>query len=297
MYAGKTLYVYDESSKKSSQLTTNKVEDFYIYNNIMYFNQVTMLTNNDLYAVNLSVGGEAEKINSNDVRNMISDGTYLYATHYNWAGVSGGLSRMKLDGTEYVKFSEINGGKNLTIKDNKLYYINCDTGATNGDMEYVDLSTITATSEKIKGVTLSKLKNVSQFIFENNTIYYSYEGTIYNYIARTNFTDLGNNSVQIASSKTHPRDMVLNGNYIYYYSYASTATSSAGFYKVSKTATADGTQELILACDSTYYGSSLSISDVGYLYFLNYIPKLPLLPGDAHFYQINLSSKAVTKIN
>ena len=35
MYAGKTLYCYDESSKKSSQLTTNKVEDFYIYEGIM----------------------------------------------------------------------------------------------------------------------------------------------------------------------------------------------------------------------------------------------------------------------
>ncbi len=296
MYAGKTLYVYDESTKRNSQLTTNKVEDFYIYNGIMYFNQVTMLTNNDLYAVNLTMGGEAEKINSNDVRNMISDGTYLYATHYNWAGVAGGMSRMKLDGTEYVKFSEVNGAKNLTIKDGKLYYINCDTGATNGDMEYIDLSTITSTSVNIKGVTLSKdLKNVSQFIFENDTIYYSYEGTIYNYIARTNFTDLGNNSVQIASSKTHPRDMVLNGNYIYYYSYASTATSSAGFYKVSKDAAADGTQELLVGYDSKYYGSSLSISNSGNLYFLNYIPKLLL--GDAHFYQINLSSKAVTKIN
>ena len=124
MYAGKTLYCYDESSKKSSQLTTNKVEDFYIYNDIMYFNQVSMLTNNDLYAVNLTIGGEAEKLNSNDVRNMTSDGTYLYATHYNWAGAAGGMSRMKLDGSEYVKFSEVNGAKNLTVRDGKLYYIN-----------------------------------------------------------------------------------------------------------------------------------------------------------------------------
>ena len=296
MYAGKTLYVYDESSKRNSQLTTNKVEDFYIYDGIMYFNQVTMLTNNDLYAADLTVGGEAEKINSNDVRNMVSDGTYLYATHYNWAGMAGGLSRMRLDGSDYVKFSEVNGAKNLTIKGDKLYYINCDNLATNGDMEYIDLSTITATSEDLEGTTLSsKLKNVSQFIFENEMIYYSYEGTIKNYIARTNFADLGNNSAQLASSKTHPRDMLLNGNYIYYYSYASTAASSAGFYKVSKNVTADGTQELLVACDSRYYGSNLSISDSGNLYFLNYIPKL--LQGDAHFYQIYLANKAVTKIN
>ena len=296
MYAGKTLYVYDEVTKKSSQLTANKVEDFYIYGDTLYFNQVTLLTNNDLYTADLKMGGEAEKINSNDVRNMISDGTYLYATHYNWAGVAGGISRMKLDGSEYVKFSDVNGAKNFAIRDKKLYYINCDTGATNGDMEYIDLSTITATSEEIKGTKLSNnLKNVSQFLFEGNKIYFSYEGTINNYIAVTDFTALGSNADKMASSKTHPRDMIIYGDYIYYYSYASTAVSSAGIYRVSKTATSDGSQELLLASDSTYYASCLSISSSGYLYFLNYIPKLLL--GNAHFYQLNLSNKEVVKIN
>lgn len=295
MYAGKTLYCYDESSKKSSQLTTNKVEDFYIYNGIMYFNQVTMLTNNDLYAVNLTVGGEAEKLNSNDVRNMVSDGTYLYATHYNWAGAAGGMSRMRLDGTEYVKFSEVNGAKNLTIKDGKLYFINCGTGQDNGYIEYVTLSDITSTSEGLTSTRLSNnIKNVKQFAFDGNNIFYIYNGTIENSVRRTDFTSLGEGT-KLASSKTNPNEILLNGNYVYYYSYAATAASSAGFYRVSKTATADGTQELLVGYDSKYYGSNLSISDSGNMYFLNYIPKLVL--GDAHFYQIDLSTKAVTKIN
>ena len=295
MYAGKTLYAYDESSKKSSQLTTNKVEDFYIYNGIMYFNQVTLLTNNDLYAVNISLGGEAEKISSNDVRNMTSDGTYLYATHYNWAGVAGGLSRMKLDGSEYVKFSEVNGAKNLTIKDGKLYYINCATGQDNGYIEYISLNDITNSTEDLDGTRLSNnIKNVKQFAFDGNNIFYIYNGTIDNSVRRTDFLSLGEGT-KLASSKTNPNEILLNGNYVYYYSYAATATSSAGFYRVSKNATADGTQELILGYDSKYYGSNLSISADGYLYFLNYIPKLLL--GDAHFYQLNLKNKAVIKIN
>lgn len=295
MYAGKTLYCYDESSKKSSQLTTNKVEDFYIYNGIMYFNQVTMLTNNDLYAVNLTMGGEAEKLNSNDVRNMTSDGTYLYATHYNWAGAAGGMSRMKLDGSEYVKFSEVNGAKNLTVKDGKLYYINCATGQDNGYIEYVTLSDITSTAEGLSGTRLSKnIKNVKQFAFDGNYIFYIYNGTIENSVRRTDFTSLGEGT-KLASSKTNPNEILLNGGYVYYYSYAVTAASSAGFYRVSKNATADGSQELLVNYDSRYYGSNLSISDSGNLYFLNYIPKLVL--GDAHFYQIKLSTKAVTKIN
>ena len=295
MYAGKTLYCYDESSKKSSQLTTNKVEDFYIYEGIMYFNQVTMLTNNDLYAVNLTMGGEAEKINSNDVRNMVSDGTYLYATHYNWAGAAGGMSRMRLDGSEYVKFSEVNGAKNLTIKDGKLYYINCGTGQDNGYIEYMNLSDITSTTEDLDGTRLSNnIKNVKQFAFDGNNIFYIYNGTIDNSVRRTDFTSLGEGT-KLASSKTNPNEILLNGNYVYYYSYAATAASSAGFYRVSKDATADGTQELLVGYDSKYYGSNLSISDAGNLYFLNYIPKLVL--GDAHFYQIKLSYKAITKIN
>ena len=295
MYAGKTLYVYDESSEKSSQLTTNKVEDFYVYNGVMYFNQVTMLTNNDLYAVNLSAGGEAEKINSNDVRNMISDGTYLYATHYNWAGTAGGISRMKLDGTEYVKFSEVNGAKNLSIKDGRLYFINCGTGQDNGYIEYIELSGITSTSEDIDGTRLSNnIKNVKQFIFEGDNIFYIYNGTIDNSVRRTDFTSLGEGT-KLASSKTNPNEIILNGSYVYYYSYAASAQSDAGFYKVSKTATGDGTQTKILGYDSTYYGSNLSISNAGYLYFLNYIPKLLL--GNAHFYQLNLSNSSVVKIN
>lgn len=295
MYAGKTLYCYDESSKKSSQLTTNKVEDFYTYNGILYFNQVTMLTNNDLYAVSLTNGGEAEKLNSNDIRNMVSDGTYLYATHYNWAGAAGGMSRMKLDGSEYVKFSEVNGAKNLTVKDGKLYYINCGTGQDNGYIEYINLSAITSTSEGLSGTKLSNnIKNVKQFAFDGNNIFYIYNGTIENSVRRTDFTSLGEGT-KLASSKTNPNEILLNGNYVYYYSYAATAASSAGFYRVSKTATGDGTQELLLGYDSKYYGSNLSISSAGYLYFLNYIPKLLL--GDAHFYQINLSSKSIIKIN
>lgn len=295
MYAGKTLYCYDESTKRNSQLTTNKVADFYIYKDIMYFNQVTMFTNNDLYAINLIDGGEAIKISTNDVRNMVSDGTYLYATHYNWVGLSGGLSRMKLDGSEYVKFSDVNGAKNLTIKDGKLYYINCSTGQDNGYIEYIDLKNISSGVEDLKGTQLSKnIKNVKQFAFDNNNIFYIYNGTINNSIRRTDFKSL-DKGTEIASKETNPNEFLIKDDYIYYYSYAITAVSKAGFYKVKKTAAKDGTQELIFNYSSKYYGSNLAISDSGYLYFLNYIPKLLL--GDAHFYQIKLANKTMQKIN
>ena len=202
---------------------------------------------------------------------------------------------MKLDGTEYVKFSEVNGAKNLSIKDGRLYFINCGTGQDNGYIEYIELSGITSTSEDIDGTRLSNnIKNVKQFIFEGDNIFYIYNGTIDNSVRRTDFTSLGEGT-KLASSKTNPNEIILNGSYVYYYSYAASAQSDAGFYKVSKTATGDGTQTKILGYDSTYYGSNLSISNAGYLYFLNYIPKLLL--GNAHFYQLNLSNSSVVKIN
>ena len=295
MYAGKTLYVYDENSKTSFQLTPNKVVDFFIYGDYIYFNSVTMLTNNDLYCVNIKLGSEAEKITTNDVRNSVCDGNYIYSTHYNWAGLAGGLSRMKMDGTGYIKFSDINGAKDLTIKDNKLYFINCATGQDNGNIEYISISKINSYSTDLESTILSKnIKNVKQFIFENNYIYYLYNGTIDNSVRRTDFSSLGEGT-KLASSKTNPAEMIISGDYIYYYSYPLTSTSSAGFYKVKKDATKDGTQELLLGCKSTYYGTSLAISNTNNLYFLNYVPKLVL--GNAHFYQLNLSTKVVTKIN
>ncbi len=295
MYAGKTLYMYDEKTKQNMQLTMNKVEDFIIHEGFLYFNLVTMFTNNDLYCVDLKMGREAIKINTNDVRNMTIDGVYLYATHYNWAGVSGGMSRMKLDGSEYMKFSEVNGAKNLTMKDGKLYFINCGTGQDNGYIEYYSIKDIKVDSAELVSTRLSeKIKNVKQFIFDGNQIFYIYNGLIENSIRRSSFTSL-DEGVAIASSKTNPNEMILKGDEIYYYSYATSAVSSAGFYKVNKNAVGDKTQQLILGYDSTYYGSSLAISENGYLYFLNYIPKMLL--GNAHTYQLCLETSKVLQID
>lgn len=296
MYAGKTLCVYDEDAKESHQLSTGKVEDFFIYNNKIYFNQVTRLTNNDIYVADLNAGTGAVKISTNDVRGMISDGTYIYGVHHNFVGTAGGLSRMKLDGSEYVKFSEVNDAKNLAIRDNKLYYINCaefPIVQDNGDIEYISLSEITPTSEDLKGTNLSsKIKNVKQFIFDNDNIFYIYNGYSNNSVRRTDFTTL-ESGTEIASKETNPNEIILCGDYVYYYSYASSAKDKAGFYKVSKTAAGDETYELVHGYEEKYFGSDFAISGSN-LYFLNYIPKL--LFGDAHTYQLNLDTKVITKI-
>ncbi len=296
MYRDKTLNCYDESTNTLSQLTNEKVMDFSIIGDTLYFNQVTTMTNNDLYSVNLLTGGDAVKLSSNDTRNIVSDGTYLYGTHYNFAGLSGGIFRMNLDGSDYIKFSEINGAKNFKIKDNRLYFINSGTGQDNGNIEYIELSAITSSSSKLKSTVLSeKIKNVKQFEFEGNNIYYIYNGVTTNSINRSDFTSL-NEGVQIASKSTNPNEFIISGDYIYYYSYpASDLTGkNRGFYKVKKGATQDGTQEQIYSYKSTYYAGDFAIAN-NKLFFLNYIEKLTF--GDAHFYYLNLSNNTITKVN
>lgn len=299
MYRGKTLNCYDPKSQTLTQLTDNKVMDFSIIGDTLYFNQVTNLTNNDLYSVNLKNGGETTKLSTNDMRNIISDGTYLYGTHYNFWGVSGGIFRMKLDGTEYVKFSEINGAKNFAIKDEKLYFINCTTGQDNGDIQYYNLSDIKSDSDDLKANELpktNKIENVKQFIFEGDTIYYIYEGTVYNFIARSSMTTM-EEGVKLANKDCAPKEMMIVNDDIYYYSYAKTATDKAGLYKVNKNNTAADTDiTLLLNCDSTYYCSALSyLSDK--IYFLNYSFILKLGFGNAHFYEFDIASKTTTKVN
>ena len=292
MYAGKTLYCYDETSKKNSQVSSDKVVDFYIYDDKLYFNQVTMLANNDLYVIDLKLGSEATKISTNDVRNLVSDGTYIYGTHYNFWGVAGGISRMKMDGSEYVKFSEENNVSNLVVKNGSLYYIN------NNNIEYIALNSITNASKELEGTNLStNIKNVKQFIFDGDDIFYIYDGAIENSIRRTSFSSL-DEGTKIASTKTNPSEMLLAGDYIVYYSYPTTAIASAGFYKIPKNATTDEggkTDNLLLASNNTYYGSSLALADSGNLYFLNYQVLSTL--GDAHFYQLNIDTKGVKKIS
>jgi len=296
MYADKTLYVYNEDSQKSYQLTTNKVQDFVINNDVLYFNQVTMLTNNDIYSLNLKVSSEIEKICSNDLRNMVVEGNYIYGTHYNWAGTAGGIARMMLDGSGYVKFSETNGAKNFSVRDGKLYFINCSTGQDNGNIEYISLSDITTEPEqKLDGTNLSKnIKNVKQFIFDNDNIFYSYDGTTTNAIRRTSFSTL-TEGFNLANADTNPTEFVISGDDIYYYSYLNNPlkTKLSGFYKVNKNQTTEDKYELIIGYDKQYYATAISLSESGNLYFLN---SLSNLYGDAHTYKLNLANKAVTKI-
>lgn len=294
MYAGKTLWAYEETTGNNYQVTTDKVMDFFIEGDNLYFNSVSLLVNNDLFVIGLKDTKGASRVSTYDIRDMASDGTYIYSVHYNAMGLPGGLSRMRMDGSEYIKFSDVNNAKNLVLKDSRLYFINA--AISNGDIEYISLSSITLTVVDLKGTKVDEenIKNVKQFLIDGDNLFYIYEGTTTHAIYRTSLSSLGKGTA-IASSKTHPIEMLAHGDYIYYYSHPLTlSVSSSGFYRVKKNAAKDGTYTLLAGYESKYYATSLAMSKKGYLYFLNYIPSQVV--GDAHTYRLNVANGTIQKI-
>lgn len=307
MFADKTLYSYDMANGFNQQLTSDKVIDFYIDGNYLYFNQVTNLTNNDLYRINLTLGGTAEKVSSSDCRNMVVMEDYIYYVHHNFAGAAGGIGRVKKDGSgEPIKFSEINGASNLRIFDDKLYYLN------GGKIYYFNLNNIADDSVELEGTILhSDVKNVDQFEIENGNIYYIYSGTITKEIRRATILN-PTEYVALVSEKTAPIEFVIAGDDIYYYSWAKTAPADAGLYKVSKNATeTDGkTKELLLKSylpqvtvndktntDKNFFSTSISVKD-GKVYFLNsfYLAGTSI-GGDDHIYSFDLVNNTLTRLD
>ena len=300
MFAGKTLFSYDPVTGVCIQLTTDKVADFAIIDGVLYFNQVTLMTNNDLYAVNLTSGGRAVRISTDDCRGLTGYGGYIYFVHYNAAGAAGGIGRMKTDGTEKVKFSEANGASNLRIVNDRLYYLD------GGKIYFISLASIRSDSTELTGTLLCKeIKNCDQFEIDGEDLFYIYRRTLVKEVRRTSLAAPGEGQA-LVSSKTDPLEFIIAGDMIYYYSQAESAPTQIGIFKVSKNETTkDGpSKEMVLqnpisdAGAPHYYASSLCYLD-GSLYFLNgyYFGGITNVLGDAHTYRLDLSTGTLTKLD
>ena len=240
-----TLFCYDWDTKVNQQITSEKVVDFSIIGDTIYYNLVTNLTNNDLYKMNLDGKSDPVKISTNDLREVVSDGQYLYGVHYNFVGTAAGLARMDLDGSNYVKFSEINGAKNLAIKNGKLYFINVNIIGSDY-IEYIDLSLINPEVEdqNLKSTKIDKLGHVKQFAFDDNdNLIYIYSYLTTNSVRRTTLSSLGSTYVDIAKANTKAEEIYVTGLSVYYFNSYSSGDdySKMGLYSVYSEAEKDGT--------------------------------------------------------
>lgn len=286
IYQGKSLFVYNRLTNKNTKLTSSTVEDFYINGDTLFINQVSWQVNNDLFAINLKTGGIPTKLSSDDAREIVSDTTHIYYVRHNAVGVATAIVRAKIDGSEMVEFFD-KGASNLRLYDGKLYFID------GGEMFSITLSQITPTSEKMAATQVGSVSNINRFEIENSIVYYTYIGLKTKELRRTSLSNFGSHTV-IASKQTDPKDFVISGNYIYYYSQAETAgTSKFGIWKVSKNATGDETQVQLLVTDSIYYASALSISG-DYLAFVSYA--VGGLLGNSHIYLLNVANHTLAPI-
>lgn len=284
IYDGKTLRAYNTISKFSYAVNSSSTKDFTIEGNYLYFNQVTKLVDNDLYRVNIKTGGEPELVNTLDSNDIVSDGKYLYYSQKNEGGFNTAIHKCDLDGgNDTVIYDK--GCYNLRIVGRKLYVIENKKAAVYGTIKSFDLDNLGAPTVVVD-------KNTSTFEVSNNVIYfrelYLVAGALKR-LAKINIDGTTGYEV-LVTEKTDPIELIVSGNFVYYFNYAESAINTAGLYKIS---TNGGTAELLLACNSTYYCSSMSIIGNN-LYFSNHY--LFGTFGDSHLYKVSVSGGEATKI-
>lgn len=286
IYQNKSLFVYDRLTNKNTKLTSSKVEDFYINGQTLYLNQVSWQVNNDLFSIDLKTGGIPNEISSDDAREIVSDDTHIYYVRHNAFGVATAIVRSKLDGSEQIEFFD-KGATNLRLHNDKLFFLD------GGKLFSINLDDITQGSEDMSATQLGSVSNIRQFELENDIVYYTYIGTFTKELRRATISNFSTGTV-LASKQTDPKDFVISGDNIYYYSQAESAgIDKFGIYRVNKFANGDETQVQLLVTDNMYYASSLSIAN-NYLAFVSY--SVGGLLGNSHIYLLDVDNPTADPI-
>lgn len=277
LHNGKTLWSYNTKTGVFSRITSNKVADFSILGDWLYYNAVNFGVNNDLYRINLKTGGEPEKISTYDCNDIVTDGTSLFYVEQNAAGVRTAIHVIKQDGTDEIMYTK--GAHCLTYYDGYLYF---EDGS--------DLLKMPVIGYTKNQTTTVKEGNVDFFTIANGVVYYR---EVYNWGASKRLSKInvdGTGYAILVPKSTDPIEITVVGDTLYYYT--DTISGNSGLYSVSVNG---GTPTLILDRKSnekaTYYASELTVID-NQLYFINYYNNL----GDSHLYKVDLKTKKLTKI-
>ncbi|MDE6075343.1 MAG: DUF5050 domain-containing protein, partial [Clostridia bacterium] len=274
LHNDKALYSYNTVNKTLSRVTSNKVSDFAILGDTLYYNAVSYGVNNDLYKVNLKLGGEPELVSKNDCKDIVTDGTNLYYVLSNAAGVRTAIHKIDVSGVDSEMYSK--GATNLTYYEGYIYFVDGN-----------DLLKMPTTGYTVDGKTKVTDKNVDTFVIDNGVVYFR---EMYNFkankrLARVNIDGTGYQAMMTAN--TDPLKIVVEGDKVYYYT--DTILGTSGIYSISKNASGDNEQpKLILARnggEKNYYAEDFTLYN-GKIYFVNYYNNL----GDSHFYCVNISN-------
>lgn len=277
LYNDKALYSYDTESAAILRVTSNKVSDFAILGDTLYYNAVSFGVNNDLYKIDLKLGGEAEKISSNDCNDIVTDGHKIFYVKENAAGAATAITEIAENGTEKDIFTK--GVSNLVYYDGYLYF--------EYDNKVHRMSANGYTVDVTENVTHKDVSHVGAFVIDDGVIYFrELYGLAWGFKRLSKMNIDGTGYSVILTENTDPLEIQVAGDYIYYYN--DVAKSVSGLYRINKNG---GAAELILDCQSKYYASRFTIID-GKIYFINFRAQL----GDSHLYSVEIANGTVEKI-
>ncbi|MDE7162442.1 MAG: DUF5050 domain-containing protein, partial [Anaeroplasmataceae bacterium] len=273
LYNDKALYQVNTITNKRNRITSNKVSDFAIIGDILYFNQVSYGVNNDLYKVDLVKGGAPELVSKNDCVDIVSDGTNLYYVEKNAAGVRTAIHKIDASGTDTILYSK--GADYLTYYKGNIYFVDSK-----------DLLKISVTDSTNTVVTVKK-GNMDTFVIHNDIIYYRHlYGVGQKKLCQMNLD--GTNVIDIMVANTDPLKIVISNNTLYYYT--DTVLGTSGIYCLDLANPT--TPELILERGSQYFAEDFTVLN-GNIYFVNYYNTL----GNSHLYKVNIASESVERID
>ena len=276
VHKNKTLNCYDPATEKTRKLTSNKVSDFAIVGDYLYYNSVNYLVNNDLFKVNLKTG-EIEIVSTNDCGDIVFGENTIFYVKQNASGVRTAIHQINENGEDVVMYTK--GAKNLRYYNNYIYFVD-------GDILY-RMSTSNWVEDTVETI---KNKDVDVFEIDNGVIYYREVLLLNKNLCKINVDGTG---YEIILTKHDPVDIVIENNIIYFYS-DTVSVSTAGIFKINKDGT--GLTKIMdkKVEDTTYYPSELSILNNN-IYFINYA--LSGAAGDSYLYKISLTDGYVLKIS
>ncbi len=279
LHKEKCLFRYNPTTDKFTKITANKVTDFAIVGDYLYYNMVSVLVNNDLYRINLRLGGEPEKVSTFDCVDIAFVNDRVFYVEQNASGARTAIREINADGEDIMLYSK--GVNNLRAYEGYLYF---EDGGKLYKMPTTDYV-------KDEATVVYDDKTVGNFEIDNGVIYFRELSGFLNatkHLCKMNID--GSGYARIVEQD--PVDILIADGYVYFYS--DTASEKiAGIFKVAVGSTTV-TQVLARKVDGTsYYPTELS--KIGNdLYFINYT--LGGVGCDSHLYKVNLQTSALTKV-
>ena len=269
-YDNGVMYVYNTLTNTNDRVTSTEADNYYLYENYLYYRTTTYLFNKDLYRLDLLNGGDPLHISKNDC----SDLTFLNGKiYYNNRSGTNSLNRMNLDGSDDEVVLKVNA-ENLLAHNNRLYYI------TSNYINYYDLTTQ-------KQTKLNDFRSTFFVIYNNNIYFRRLYGVLGSKALAKGDLD-GKGFSDLVSSKTDPINFTIVNDVVYYTNEVTLSVSGIFKYDL----TSGGNEGELLTKDN--YGQNLLFLN-NKLYFISY--GVENVNADNHFYEFDLLTKSLSIVD